>query len=103
MTHRELGGLLKKLNIPVAYSHFRETQKPPYMVYVRTGSANIGADNGVWVKRMNYDIVLYTEKRDTALEEKIENLLDGAELFYDIDEIYIDAEKVFAVTYSIQI
>lgn len=103
MTHKELGNLLKKAELPLVYSHFGKPQEPPFLVYIRTGNENIEADNKVWQKKMNYDIELYTSKKDTAKEKIIEDLLDDAEIFYDIEEVYIESEKMFEVIYSIQI
>ena len=103
MTHKELGHLLEKAGLPLAYSHFGKPQEPPFLVYIRTGNENIEADDKVWQKKMNYDIELYTSKKDTAKEKIIEDLLDDAEIFYDIEEVYIESEKMFEVIYSIQI
>lgn len=103
MTHKELGTLLKKTGLPLAYSHFGKPQEPPFLIYIKTGSDNIGADNRIWQKRVNYDVELYTSKKDTKLEEKVENLLDEAELFYDSEEVYIESEKMYETIYSIQI
>lgn len=103
MTHKELDNLLRSVGFPTAYSHFEKTQSPPFITFVRTGSENIGADNEVWSKRNNYEIVLYTDKKDIEKEKLIEDLLDSAHMYYDIDEMYIESEKLYAVIYSIQI
>ena len=103
MTHTELDKLLRSSGLPVAYHHFGKPQNPPFLVYIRTGSENIGADNRTYCKRNNYDVELYTDKKDTAKEALIESLLDSNDIYYDIDEVYIENEKMYEVIYSIQI
>lgn len=97
-------GVLEQLNIPVAYSHFNTTITPPVVVYRRSSSDNFSADNKVYQKNNNYYVELYTQYKDTELEQKLEDLFDNAEIFYEVEsEDYIDSEKMYEVIYTINV
>lgn len=101
MTQKELLELLNRSGLPVAYHHFKDAKKPPFIIFVCTGKDGIKADNRTYYSFRDYDIGLYTDKKDTALEKKIEALFDSAEIDYDCTESYIDSEKLFEVIYEI--
>lgn len=103
MTQKELYQVLKNTGIPVAYHHFSSPQCPPYIVYFRENTENIGADNAVWHKVENYIIELYTQKKDLVLEQRLESVFDQNKIFYDVYESWIEEEKVFKVSCEIQI
>ena len=103
MTHKELDQTLRKLGIPVAYSHFANGQKPPFITFRRVDGNNIFADDRVWVKRQSYDIELYTDKKDEELEAKLEDLLDEYVGEYEVTETYMEDERLFETVYEIQI
>lgn len=99
----DLYTLLASTGLPVTYNHWKEAHEPPYIVYLATGSDNEGADNKVCNKAINYDIELYTDKKDTETEATLEILLDENKIFWDKVETYIDGEKLYQVVYSIQL
>lgn len=101
MTLDNLHNILLNLNIPVAYSHFKESVDPPYICYVCNDDNNFIADNRVYKKVNNINIELYTLKKDIEIESKLESLLDSNNLPYSSDEIYIESEDVFEIIYTI--
>lgn len=101
MTQEQIYNLLDTLGLPVAYSHFKETKKPPYLIYLTEDTSNFGADNKVYYKIDNWVIELYTDKKDINLEIRLEALLDDVELYYEKYETYIDTEKMYQVRYEI--
>lgn len=103
MTHGQLYQLLKKMKIPVRYDHFDYEVKPPYLCFWSTGRSYILADDTAYIKLHDYEIGLYVKEKNPELEEKIEKLLDSAELVYQTDETYISEQDVYVITYSIQI
>ena len=103
MTHGQLYQLLKKTKIPVRYDHFDYEVKPPYLCFWSTGRSYILADDKTYIKLHDYEIGLYVKEKNPELEEKIEKLLDSAELIYQTDETYISEQDVYVITYSIQI
>lgn len=95
--------ILKSTGLEVAYSHFNEPPLLPYLVYLALDSDNFGADNKVYQKINNYQIELYSDYKDPATEEVLEDTLDSNGIFYDKFEVYIESEKLYQVAYQIQI
>ncbi len=103
MTSSELGDLLEQTGYPVVYRHWKSTPKPPYIIYLYTDSDNFGADDKAYSKFDNYQIELYSDKKDVKAESRLEEVLDSADLFYEKSEIYLKTEKLYEVLYEIQI
>lgn len=103
MTHQELFALLQTTGLPVAYRAFKKAQNPPFIAFVRNNNTNIQADNKVHATWHNYDIELYTDKKDTYLEKIVADMLDEKEIYYEVDETYVESEKLHMVIFSIQI
>lgn len=105
MTLTEMAALLRGLGLPLAYHHFAEGEapNPPFLVYLSPGSDNFAADGRVYFKVTQIDIELYTDAKDPALEERLENLLDGAGLFYDKTESFIESERLYEVLYELEV
>lgn len=104
MTLNELKNILDTLGINVAYSHFVKETSTPYLVYYVDGTDNMLADNKVFYKNVGVTIELYTDKKDVALEERLEELLNQNELPYEIvSETYIDSEEVYEIVYQISL
>ncbi len=103
MKLNDLIALLKKSGLPVAYHHFVKAQVPPFLVVFHTGIEAVKADNRTYSSFENYNIELYTDKKDISLENKVKALLDGADIEYDCAETYIDSEKLFEVIFEITI
>lgn len=98
-----LAQILSETGLPVARNAFLKSQAPPYIVYVFSHSDNFSADSKVFLKRDNYQIELYTEKKDIALEERLEGIFDEHGLVYDKTETYLESEKLIEVLYEIQL
>ena len=104
MKHQDLFNLLKQLNIPVAYDHFPSNKKiiPPFVVYRETSPNTLKADGITYYRPHNFEIELVTDKKDIALEEKIEKLLTENNIPYDVDsEIWNPDEKIYHNFYEI--
>jgi predicted nucleotidyltransferase len=81
MTQAELFTLLKTSGYPVAYRSFKvDNNNPPpaspYIVYLRMTDENISSDTKVHGKFKNYQIELYTDKKDLVAEQKLEKILN---------------------------
>ena len=97
--------MISKVDLPFAYHHFAEGESPdpPFIVYLSPGSHNFGADGKVYFKAKELDIELYTDKKDPELEERLENVLDAAGLFYDKMESFIETENLYEVLYELEV
>lgn len=94
---------LKSLGLPVAYSHFNDLKPPPYITYQFAYDADMKADNQNYFALGNYQVELYTAKKDLATERLLENKLGDLELPYTKTEFWIDDEKLFQIVYEIQL
>lgn len=103
MTQAELFQHLDSLGIPLSYSHFIEYQKPPYMVYFFIEDDDLIADDINYVSVSNFDIELYTDRKDLASEKLIEDKLKELYLPYDKSENWIQSEGVFRILYEITV
>ena len=98
----DLNEILKEAEVPVAYSHFNTTISPPVIVYRRDSTSNYGADGIVYKKINNYIVELYTQYKDTTMEEKLESIFDNHEIYYNVEaEDYIDTEKMYQIIYRV--
>ena len=105
MTMEELAAMLQKMEIPFAYDHFAEGEspEPPFICYLLPGSDNFAADGMAYFKISEVRIELYTDRKDLAVERKVEDVLDGQEIFYDKTEVWIQSEKLYEVLYSFEV
>ena len=96
--------VLKALGIPVAYDHFAEGEspEPPFICYLCPDSNNFSADGKVYYKINQVNIELYTDRKDPAVEQKLEDALDAASIFYNKTEVWIDSEKLYEVLYQFE-
>ncbi len=103
MTQTELISLLKTTGYDVAYHHFEERNNPPFVVFLRTDDENISSDYKVHGKFKNYQIELYTRKKDLVAEKKIEDVIGEIYSEYSTSETYIESEKLYQVVYQITV
>jgi hypothetical protein len=103
MTLAELAQALASLGYPVTYYQFELRQTPPFIVYLNPRDNSFSADNRVIYKSKNVHVEVYTSKKDLSVEATVEKLFTDNEIFYDVDEVYIDSEEVFKRTYYITI
>lgn len=110
MDEKILYNLLKETELPVTYSHWPTKEESgksppplPFITYLFNDSNNFAADNKAHQKINTYQVELYTDKKDIALEQKLEAIFDENDIFYDKLEAYIDEEKMREVLYLITI
>lgn len=96
--------LLKATGLPFAYDHFAEGEspEPPFICYLLPGSDNFGADGKVYYKISNVNIELYTDEKNPSVEQKLEDAMDAASIFYNKTEVWISSEKLYEVLYSFE-
>ena len=98
----KLLSVLDSIGIPYAYDHFTEGEspEPPFLCYLLPGSSNFSADGKVYHRVSEVRLELYTDYKDLASEQKVEDALDAAGIFYNKTETWIDSEKLYEVLYS---
>ena len=101
MDEATLFQLLKTTGLPVAYHHFTSPPSPPYVVYLFAYNTNFGADNKVYSGAKNFQVELYAKAKDLASEKLIEDALNGADVYWEKTETYIESEGLYQVLYEI--
>ena len=74
--------------------------EPPFICYLLPGSSNFSADDKVYHKINEVHIELYTDLKDLAVEQQVEDVLDEHEIFYNKSEVWIESEKLYEVLYT---
>lgn len=106
MTNRQLKKLLASAGLPVVYHAWppKKVPPPPYLVFLRSGSANMFADGKVYLRIDRYQVELYTLKKDPAAEEQVQRVLDGAGIPWQaVHEEYLKDEGMFEILYEIEV
>ncbi len=110
MTLAELKTALEAVNDnafngKVAYRAFPvgAAPEPPFICFMETETENFVADSVVYKKIQDVDIELYTDHKDTAIEEAIEAMLNDNQLVWDKSEFYVQSENLIEITYGIQL
>lgn len=103
MTQAELYQALKAIGYPIAYGSFTSPVTPPFITYQFTYSNDMMADNVNYVAIEDFQIELYTAKKDLTAEQKVQDKLKELGLPYRKFETYLDEEKVYQILYEIQL
>lgn len=105
MTYRQVATMINSIGIPYAYYQFPDgtAQACPFICFFFSDSNDLAAENTNYKKIRTLNIELYTDNKDFALEETVENVLNSNGLVYDRSESYLDSERMFMVVYTTDI
>ena len=106
LTYRDVAEMIKAVDLPFAYDHFNERKKPiapPFICYIYPDNDDVFADNKNYQKIKRLQIELYTDNKDFDLEERLEKVLETYCLTYRDEEGYLDDEKMYMHTYTMEV
>lgn len=108
MNQIDLHAALSSLGIPVAYSHFLSTEErpapnPPFITYLFVDEDDLIADNQNYLEVGNFQIELYTDKKDLVRERQVRDLLRSLDLAYSKTETWLETERMYQIVYQIQL
>lgn len=89
----------EKTGLKVAYGHYDEPEKLPYIVYAVIGDDVKYADDKPIYSIKSVQIDCYTEEKDTSLEEKIGSALSDLGLAYEPDYTYVQDQDCYAAVF----
>lgn len=103
MTLEELNKRADEQGFKCAYGVFPKEQQPPYLIILTQSSSNFMADNKVYVKKNEVALEYYYKTKDFEEQNKIED-----NILYDVswektEEVYLQDEKVWQITYYFEI
>lgn len=105
MTAAEVFAMVKRVGIPAVYHHFEEKsgQQPPFICFYYPDRDDFMADNSNYVPITALTIELYTDRKDLNLEYTLESVLTDAEMVFTKSEVYLDTEKMYMVSYNMEV
>jgi hypothetical protein len=103
MTQAELYQALKSIGFPVAYGSFADPVTPPFITYQFAYSNDMKADNQNYVPIDDFQIELYTTKKDIVAEQKVQDKLKELGLPYRKFETYLNEENMYQILYEVQL
>ncbi|MCM1506954.1 MAG: hypothetical protein NC177_07450 [Ruminococcus flavefaciens] len=105
MSYEEVVEMIHELCLPSAYHHFseRENPSPPFLLWDFSGENNFSADDKVYFSTKELEIELYTLKKSPAVEHEVEAVLRHHKIFYTKNETWIKSEKLYAVSYKMEV
>ena len=102
MTIDELINGLNEKGYKVAFDHFTEDVKPPFVVVLDSGTDNQFADNRVYKVNRDVSIELYTRQKHESEYMRFEQSLNELGLCWNCEyHIWIDEEKLMDSRYGI--
>ena len=103
MTLQDIKTLLESTGLPVTYRAWPDQQAPalPWICYLVTGSNNFFADGKMYLGVSMVSVELYTALISPALEQQLEQALQG--FCWQKTITYIDTEKVYQISYEIEV
>lgn len=93
---------LQSTHLPCAYSHFKTSQQPPYIVYIGSGQDDLNADNTHYWRSNRYRVEYYFTEKNEQNETAIEDALLASGYVYEKSEdVFVEDEGVFVIYYNI--
>lgn len=105
MTYREIDEMIGTIGLPYAYYQFPNNtgQEPPFVVWYLDGIDDLYADNSNYQRIVNLVVEFYSDEKDFDTEKAIEDVLDASGLTYDMDEQYLDDERMHETIYASEV
>lgn len=86
-----------------AYGLFKNPTEPPHLVARMRETDNFMADNKVYVKDMPIQLDYTYENKDITEQNKIEDIILADTAWEKTEEVYLQDEKVWQVSYFFEI
>lgn len=104
MTYKEIAQMIESIGLPYAYYQFPDDtqQAPPFICFLYDYD-DIYADDSNYVKRVVLTVELYTDTKNIPLESAVEAVFDENELPWSKAATYIDSERMWQTSYSMEV
>ena len=106
ITLDDLCSVVASIGLPWANTNFErgEDMDAPYIVLSRQDVTTIAADDQTWFRMVDYDIELYTTRRDYKLESTVTDSLDNAGIYFADGGVWpIPAEGLIETVFTITV
>lgn len=101
----DLASILDSIQLPYAYRAFPEGKAPnlPFICYLFDSARPEAGDNINQATITTLSIELYTEQKDFAIEQTVEDVLTANEIVFSKDETWIEKERMQMVVYTTEV
>lgn len=105
MKYEDIVTMLEEAGLPLAYHHFAEGESPdpPFLLFSIPATDNFAADDIIYLSFPEVDVELYTDRKDPALEEKLEAIFTRHEVCWEKSEVWISSERMYEVRYELTV
>lgn len=108
MTYTQISEMISGIGYPYAYYQFANDPQnppppPPFICFYYPNSDDLKADNVNYARIDALIIELYTDEKDFIAETAVESVLKYYEIPFGKTETYIDSEKMFQITYTMEV
>lgn len=104
MTYEEIAQMIESIGLPFAYYQFPDDteQAPPFICFLYDYNYTY-ADDSNYAPSVILTIELYTDTKDIPLESAVEAVFDENELPWSKAATYIDSERMWQTSYSMEV
>ena len=106
ITIDELCQVVASIGLPWAQVDFErgDDVEPPFIVLMPSSGATVKANDGNWVRTVEYEIELYTERRNYNLEAAIATALETAGTDWDSGGYWhLESESMFETVFTVTV
>lgn len=104
MTYQEIAQMIESIGLPFAYYQFSDDteQTLPFICFLYDYNYTY-ADDSNYAPSVILTIELYTDTKDIPLESAVEAVLDSNEMTWSKESTYIDSERMWQTSYSMEV
>lgn len=104
MTYQEIAQMVESIGLPYAFYQFPDDteQAPPFICFLYDYDP-FYADDSNYGTFVLLTIELYTDAKDIPLESAVEAVLDENEMTWTKESTYIDSERMWQTSYSMEV
>lgn len=104
MTYQEIAQMVESIGLPYAFYEFPDNteQAPPFICFLYDYD-EFYADDSNYAQSVVLTIELYTDAKDIPLESAVEAVLDSNEMTWTKESTYIDSERMWQTSYSMEV
>lgn len=104
MTYQEIAQMIESIGLPFAYYQFPDDteQAPPFICFLYDYD-DFYADDSNYADKVVLTVELYTDTKDIPLESAVEAVLDANEMTWSKASTYIDSERMWQTSYTMEV
>lgn len=108
MTYRDIAAMIQSMGYPFAYYQYEPNPdnpppEPPFICFYYPNSDDFIADNSNYTRIDSLIIELYTDDKNFDAETAVESVLNDNGFVYGKTEIYVESEKMYQITYTMEV